>query len=719
MIRLEQIISEFKSYNPAADVSPLQKAYILTARLLSSPSTSGESNINAHLEVALVLAKLRLDVESVVAGMLFSTIRDNQIQLGELSGQIGEATAKIVYALDQLPSSASERETKDEVAQAMQQLIAAATKDPRVIFVKLAVRLVRLRHWDSFSKLKSQSFASETLEVFAPLAERLGLNHLKIELEDLSFSLLYHKEFGRIKDWLLSQSDFHQKFLTDTRQTLLDIFEEHGVQAEIQQRIKHSYSIYLKALKYNIHYQDIHDLLGFRVIVPLKEDTYRVLGLVHDHFSLVQGRFKDYITYSKANEYQSLHTTVLNDEGVGFEVQIRTAEMHEVAEFGIAAHWYYKAKLPHRSSAASDRLFWLKDLSASLGIAANPKESLEIFTRELYSDLVYAYSPKGKIIKLPFGSTVLDFAYAIHSELGNRCAGAKIDGQLKPLQHLLKHGDQVYVITEETSQVKQTWLSYARTVRSLSQIRQQLRKKDHAEARKLGQEIFEEQVNQFEDPEAFLRSDQFQSFLSKQGYDQKEVYWSELGFGHSSMNELKLFLANNSVLGSKRKSKVISLRLPKKPDVVKIPGAEGIKIRLAKCCNPLRGDDILGIMNQGDGVTVHQVDCRNLNGIDPQRKIDAQWALNPESRKTVQLLLHFDQEIKTHLQIMKIFASAKVLLLECRHRLLENKSTQEVTCQVATLDQLAKVLNRLNSLNSVTARRVFESDSTTIPQHQS
>jgi len=710
MIRLAQIISEFKSYNPDADVSPLQKAYILTARLLATPTVSGEANINVHLEVAHVLATLRLDIESIVSGMLFSTIRENRVKLSELSGMIGENTAKIVYALDQLPNSVSERETKEEVAEAMQQLINAATRDPRIIFVKLAVRLVRLRHWESFSKLKSQSFASETLEVFAPLAERLGLNHIKIEIEDLSFSLLYPKEFARIKDWLLSQADFHQQFLTETRETLLGIFAAKGLEVEIYQRIKHCYSIYLKSLKYNIHYQDIHDLLGFRVIVPEKDDTYHALDFVHDRFSLVPGRFKDYITYSKANEYQSLHTTVLNDEGVGFEVQIRTDEMHQVAEFGVAAHWYYKANLPQRPSSTTDRLFWLKDLSNSLGIAANPKESLEIFTRELYSDLVYAYSPKGKIIKLPFGSTVLDFAYAIHSELGDRCTGARIERELKPLEHHLKHGDQVYILTDDTSQVQQSWLSFARTTRALSRIRQQLRQKDHAEAGKLGQEIFEEQISQFEDPEGFLQSTQFQQFLSKQGYDQKEVFWSELGFGHASMNELKLFLANNSVLGAKRKSKVIGLRLPRKPDLVVIPGAEGHRSRLAKCCNPLRGDDIVGITSQGGEVAIHQVDCHNLKAIDPKRMVEAQWPLNPESRKTVQLLLHFDQDIKTHLQIMKIFASAKILLLECRHRLLENKSTQEVTCQVANLDQLVKVLNRLNSLNSVTARRVFDTE---------
>ena len=713
MIRLEQIIAEFKSYNPQADVSPIQKAYILVARMLAQPSISNDASINEHLEAAHILAQLRLDIESIVAGMLYSTIREKRIQVEELAGQIGEPTAKIVYALDQLPVVVRERESKEEVAHAMKQLVQAASDDPRVIFVKLAIRLVRLRHWSSFSKKKSQAFASETLEIFAPLAERLGLNHLKTELEDRSFSLLYPKEYVRIREFLISQHDFHQNFLDQTRADLLELLAVHGIQAEIHQRIKHCYSIYLKALKYNIHYQEIHDLLGFRVIVQDKEETYRVLGLIHDRYAQVQGRFKDYITFAKANAYQSLHTTVLNPEGIGFEVQIRTEEMHQVAEMGVAAHWEYKAMMPNKSETSAKSLVWLNDLSKSLGIASDPKESLEIFTRELYSDLVYAYTPKGKIIKLPAGSTVLDFAYAIHSDIGNQCIGAKIDGSFQPIQHHLKHGDQVHILNDTEAKVTQAWLAYARTTRALSQIRQQLRKKDHNEALKLGREIFLAQVEQFEQSEEFVNSIEFNQFLSKQGYDTAPVFWTELGFGNASMNELKLFLSHDAGSGLRKKGLTLSFPFSKKTDLVEIPGVEGVQMRLAKCCNPLRGDAITGIMSQGEGVSVHQSDCRNLKGIDPRRLIEVQWPVNPESRKTVRLLLHFDQDIKTHLQIMKIFASAKVLLLESRHRLLENKSTQEVTCQVATLDQLAKVLSRLNSLNSVTARRVFDTEDET------
>ncbi|OGG99657.1 MAG: hypothetical protein A2600_12405 [Candidatus Lambdaproteobacteria bacterium RIFOXYD1_FULL_56_27] len=709
MIRIEQIISEYKSYHPDADVTPLQKAYILSARLLAQPGLVWASSVTEHLEVAQILVQLRLDVESIVAGLLYSTIKDKRTNLETLGLQIGEPTAKIIQALDELPGLMGDRETKEELALAMKSLVDAATKDPRVIFVKLAVRLVRLRHWSSLRGQKTRRFASETLEIFAPLAERLGLNHIKVELEDHCFALLNPKEFAEVQSMLAGKKELHQTLLDQVQGQLKEIIEAQGIKAEIFRRIKHCYSIHLKALKYKIRYEDVHDLLGLRVIVEDKDKAYQVLGLVHERFRLVEGRFKDYITYPKANGYQSLHTMVHNEDGVGFEVQIRTQEMHKIAEMGVAAHWAYKATLPNKNEKSANSLYWLNDLSKSLTIASDPKESLEIFTRELYSDLVYAFTPKGRIIKLPAGSTVLDFAYFVHSDLGNQCTGAKIDGKVFPIQHKLHHGDQVTILTEEHQQPAQAWLGYARTNRALSQIRQGLRKREYKEAQKLGREIFEEQVRRFEiQLEDFVNSVEFKKFLDKRNYSDLEAFCTQLGFGNASMNELKLYLLNLQEDLPKKTASRLSLPFGRKEEGILLPGMEGILVRLAKCCNPLAGDAITGLMVQGEGVSVHQNDCKNIQGIDPKRLVEAHWVESKEQRLTVKLLLHFDQDIKTHLQIMKIFASAKVTLLDCRHRLVENKSTEEITCLVASLDQLSKILNRLNSLNPVTARRVFE-----------
>ncbi|MDT8448157.1 MAG: RelA/SpoT family protein [bacterium] len=709
MIRIEQIISEFKSYNPNADVSPLQKAYILAARLLASPSGLVAQPIAEHLEVAHILVGLKLDIESIVSGLLYSTIKEHRTSAAELSGHIGEATAKIVEALDALPGWTGERTGKDEMAEAMRELVLAASQDPRVIFIKLAVRLVRLRHWSSILRQKSKGFGSETLEIFAPLAERLGLNHLKVELEDRAFALIHPKEFQAIQKFLESQREAHLAFLQALQEELLRLLALDHIEAVIHNRIKHSFSIYQKARKYDVHYQDIHDLLGLRILTKSKDEAYKVLGLVHGRFNPVHGRFKDYIAFPKANGYQSLHTMVLNDQGTGFEVQIRTEEMHHVAELGVAAHWSYKAALP-KAEKSNSSLAWLNELSQSLGIAADPKESLEIFTRELYSDLVYAYSPKGKIIKLPAGSTVLDFAYAIHTDLGNRCIGAKIDGRILPVQHRLHHGDQVSILTSEEAHPTQSWLAYARTTRALSQIRQGLRKRENKEALKLGREIFVEQIQRFEIPlDEFSESAEFQGFLLKHGYEDAAAYWTQMGFGNASMNELKAYLLSINEHIPQRQSRKLVLPFQRKVDVVEIPGLEDIQVRIAKCCAPIHGDAISGLMIQGEGVSVHQTDCKYLTGIDPKRLVEAQWVLRPEDRKTVKVVLHFDADIKTHVQIMRIFASAKVVLQECHHRLVENRSTQEVICQVASLDQLAKILKRLNNLNPVTARRVFDS----------
>ncbi|OGG94944.1 MAG: hypothetical protein A2527_06285 [Candidatus Lambdaproteobacteria bacterium RIFOXYD2_FULL_50_16] len=706
MIRIEQIISSYKAYVPDADIVPLQKAYILAGRLLGG---DGPVAIQEHLEVARVLIELKLDLESVVAGMLYSTIKNNRANYGELASQIGEPTAKLVDSLDHFQPAGLGVESRDALALSMRAMVDAAAKDPRVIFVILAIRLVRLRSWSGLTNKKVKNFAAETLELFAPLAERLGLNHQKIELEDLSFAILYPEEFASISRFLVSKQLDHQSALERTQRIIEKILQAHGINARFYHRIKHCFSIYTKAQKYQVSYEDVHDLLGLRVIVDETELAYHALGLVHGRFTPVQGRFKDYIAFPKANGYQSIHTAVVNDEGQGFEIQIRTAEMHHIAEIGVAAHWSYKLAGTNRAAEKKRSMPWLDELSKSLTITSDPKESLEIFTRELYSDLVYAFSPKGRIHRLPLGATVLDFAYAVHTQLGHHCRGAKIDGQVVPIHHRIKHGDQVMILTEDSEHPTPAWLGYANTNRALSSIRSELRKTENQEALKLGKDIFSEQMARIGlKGEDYLSSVEFGKFLKYKKYKSDEAFLIDLGFGNCSVNELKVFLIGQADSKSWTFSKKIMQTFGRKAEGVVILGLEDQQFKLAKCCNPLKGDDILGVMIQGEGVSIHQTDCKNLRGIDPKRLVDASWDFGKEERTQVRLLLHFDQDIKTHFQIMKILVSAKVRILECHHRLVENKSTEEINIEVASLDQFAKILKRLNGLNQVTARRLFE-----------
>ena len=654
---------------------------------------------------------LRLDIQSVVAGLLFNVLDDGNITLDEIKKLLGEETANIINGLHSIKGYAEMIDEEENLAQNMRQVIFATSKDIRVIFVKLAVRLVTLKNEKAIFNPRIKRLAREALEIYAPIAERLGLSHIKIELEELSFSYLHSKEFKKINNFCQLCQNEHQASIDRMQEEISNLLLDNYVEGTVKGRIKHKYSIFKKAKKKEIDYKFLHDILGIRIVVESNEECYKALGLISNIYRSIPGTFKDYISFPKPNGYQSLHTQLYSNDDYGFEIQIRTRKMNEIAERGVAAHWAYKVST-NVSQEDPDHTDWLQNLTQNLNITSDPKESLEMFTRELYSDFVYVFTPKGKIIKLPVGASIIDFAYCIHSEIGHTCTGAEIEGRFCSIKTVLKHGDKINIMTSSTQEPHRDWIKYAVTSRALSHIRQHLRKKERQEAEELGKEIFFEQLKTLNQKyKTAIKSAELQAFLNKSNYHSLEEYLVQVGFGKDNINRLnKVFILSESVK-PKRKSvssiKKISLPFGKKRDGVRIAGIENMMIRYAKCCNPVKGDEIIGIVTTGQGVSIHLADCENIRsqGINPDRLVKVEWVKGTHGKFPVSIHIEFDDQIKTTLKIVKALASASVSVLENKLSLVQKISYQDIRLQIEDHDHLERLLKRLNGIPTVKADR--------------
>ncbi|MBU3914140.1 RelA/SpoT family protein, partial [bacterium] len=709
MIRIENIITDFQKYTDnKIDCSPIQKAYVLAVKAQPYLKLFSTNYVQNALEVAKVLVDLRLDIQSIISGILHGILIEGKISIEEITDLLGEETAGIIAGMHDILGISDIQDEKERIAEKMRQMIFASSKDIRIIFVNLAARLVRMRKGSILYNLRMKSIAVETLQIYAPIAERLGLSHIKVELEDICFSYIYPKENKEIQDYFQNNQRIHQNTLQRLSDEIIDLLPAHGITGDVTKRIKHNYSIYQKAKRMGVEYDQLHDLLGIRIIVKEIDECYKVLGIISSFYQPVTESFKDYISFPKPNGYQSLHIDVFSKDGIGFDVQIRTLEMDKVAERGIAAHWSYKDKVT-TEPGSTDNTSWLTDLSQSLNFTSDPKESLEIFTRELYSDFVYVFTPKGKIIKLQSGACVLDFAYAIHTEVGQTCVGARINGRNTSIRTKLKHGDKVEIITSKIQTPNPDWIHHAKTSRALSKIRSYLRKEERLGAEKLGREIFAEEVAKMKKRlRDVLKSVELKEFLEKSGHADIESYYIHLGYGKAVINNLAEFFEpvqkKKPIKGKPSPKTEIE---PKRRGSVHIAGIDNIMIHYANCCNPVKGDKVVGLVSQGQGISIHLIDCKNIRskGFNPERLVDVEWVKSASEKLPVNIHLEFDNLIKTNLQIMKTLSAAKVILVENNLRLVDNKSYQDIKVKVDNTEQLEKILSKLNSINSVSAQR--------------
>ncbi len=711
MIRIEEIIASFKEYTEnKIDCSPIQKAYVLAAKAQPSLKIIPRNNLQNALEIAKVLIDLRLDIQCIVSGILNGVLTEGKISIDEVQDLMGKETANIVAGMHNIRGVFTIQDEKERIAEKMRQMVFASSKDIRIIFISLAARLVRMRNGTRLNNLRITAVARETLQIYAPIADRLGLSHIKVELEDLCFTYINSKEAKKLDAFRLSNEAIHAKTLQRLHQEIIDLLKADNIDGKVKGRIKHNFSVYQKAKRMSVDYDQLHDLLGVRIIVDNIDHCYKVLGIINSHYQPVTESFKDYISFPKPNGYQSLHMDVYTNDGIGFDVQIRTTEMDNIAERGVAAHWAYKAN-SNSAPVTRENTSWLHDLSNSLDVALDATESLEIFTRELFSDFVYVFTPKGKIIKLQKGACVIDFAYAIHTEVGHTCVGAKINGRNVAIKTQLKHGDKVEILTSSKQSPSRDWLHYVVTSRALSKIRSLLRKEERAEAENLGKELFHEKILEMgKRTRDVLKSSELKTFLSNAGYADITSYYIHIGYGKINLNELETLFAP---LAGRKKSTVkahprsAQISDPKAKRAVKVGGIDNMMVKYANCCNPVKGDDIVGLITQGQGVSVHLKSCENIKtqSFDPDRLVDVQWVKSTAEKLPVKLKLNFDNLIKTNLMIMKVLASAKVDLVENNLKLVDNKSQQELKIMVDGAEQLEKILTRLNAIKSVSALR--------------
>jgi len=634
-LKITDLIEKVQAYYPAADVDLIRRAYEFSARVHHGQKRqSGEPYLIHPTAVADVIADLKLDVPSVVGGLLHDTVEDTLTTLDEIKGQFGKEVAALVDGVTKLGrTNFSSREEKQ--AENFRKMILAMGKDVRVILIKLADRVHNMRTLDHMPSEKQILTAQETLDIYAPLAHRLGIAWIKTELEDLSLKHLHPEIYYQLKRNVAKKKTDREKYIEEVLSIINKKLDAEGIDAEVSGRPKHFFSIYQKMESQNLQYDQIYDLVAFRILVDTQRECYEALGVVHSQWRPVPGRFKDYIALPKQNMYQSLHTSVIGPYGERIEIQIRTHEMHRVADEGIAAHWRYKEGEDLQVSDIQ-RFAWLRQLLEWQENLQDPQEFLHNLKEDLFSAGMYVFTPKGDLLSFPKGSTVIDFAYRIHSEVGHHCSGARVNGQLVSLKYILRSGDTVEIITTQQQTPTRDWLKWVKTPRAKSKIRNWLKSQQRDRSVVLGREILEGDLHRYQlDFQSLRDSGKIDWVIKELGIKDEEAFLAALGYGRITTRQVlvKLIPPDKLDSGAKKAEGALEnlfrlVSTQKRGLGIRVKGVDDVLIRFALCCHPLPGERIIGFITRGRGVTVHTVGCPTVLESDPHRKIDVSWEEN-------------------------------------------------------------------------------------------
>lgn len=632
MIRIQEILDKVAANNQNADLELIQKAYVFAATAHAGQTRlSGEPYLSHPLAVADTLAEMGFDEPTVAAGLLHDTVEDTKATIEEIDENFGEEVADIVDGVTKI--SMIPFENKEEAqAENIRKMILAMSHDMRVLMVKLADRQHNMSTLDFQKAHKQKRIAQETMDIYAPLANRLGLYMLKRNLEDLSFKYLRPDVFNQIDHWLDKHQVVEKHIIDKVVGLILDLLASNHIQGQVYGRIKHKYSIYKKMQSQSLTLDEMHDIMAFRVLVKDIKDCYAVLGLVHSQWRPVHGRFKDYISMPKANGYQSLHTTVIGPEGERIEIQIRTEDMHRQAEHGVAAHWLYKEK-GRVNSKDLEQFSWLREIFERQGDETDSREFMHALKMDLFKDEVYVYTPAGDVKELPEGATPLDFAFLIHTKVGQHCAGAKVNGRLMPLSTELKNGDIVEIVTDPARNPNRDWLKLVKTAKARSRIQRYLRTEERAHAVALGRDMLEKEGRKVSlNVGKALKEGHLALVAQEMNFESVDDLIAAVGYAHLTprkiLNRLYAVLHPTEAAPaapaapSVKESKEEAVR---KTEGVGISGVDGVLMRFAKCCNPVPGDPIIGYISRGMGVSVHRADCPNVANMEPERLISVHW----------------------------------------------------------------------------------------------
>ena len=707
MIRLNDITSRLLSYHPRADIGLVEKAYVYSAKVHQGQvRLSGEPYLSHPLEVAYILTQMKMDVISVVAGLLHDTIEDTVAELSEIERLFGKETANIVDGVTKI-SKMQFSTSEEQQAENMRKMILAMATDIRVILVKLADRLHNMQTLGYQVSEKQELIARETLDIYAPLAGRLGIYWMKSTLEDLCLYYLEPQIYNKIKTELAERRGAREKFIEEVKELLTQKLKEANIQATIKGRHKHLYSIYTKMKDQNLSAIQVYDILAFRVIVNSLKECYEVLGIIHATWKPVPGRFKDYISLPKANMYQSLHTTLIGPLGQRMEIQIRTWEMDRVAEEGIAAHWKYKEGLV-ASKTDEKQITWLRQLLEWQKSLQDPKEFMETVRMDLFPNEVYVFTPKGEVREFPKGATPVDFAYSVHSEIGNRCIGSKVNGKMVPLRYKLKNGDTVEIITSQKHHPSKDWLEFVKTPRARTKIKQWIMRQERDQSINLGREILEKGLDQSRiNLPNIMKSEQIEAVAKDFSFHTVEDLLANLGFGRLSAKQiigrLKPKMGIEEEIRTGLVSKMVSrIKRKKSTQGIKVKGLDNMLVRFANCCHPLPGEHVAGFITRGRGVTIHKHNCRHIMDADPERLVEVVWEPSDHDVYVAKLRVITSDKKGILADISAILAQKDANILKATvQTTIDRKGIALFTVEVENYKQLQEIMGTIKKVKDV------------------
>jgi len=708
--RFEDIVERVERNNPDADIDRLRRAYDFSAHEhRNQKRRSGEPYMIHCLEVAYLLAELDLDIASITSGLLHDVVEDTLTTIEKIEEMFGADVAHIVAGVTKISKI---KFASEHVAQAenLRRMILAMVDDIRVILVKLCDRLHNMRTLEHLSPEKQMRIARETREIYAPLANRLGIGRFKAELDDLAFRFLENEAHESLTRALASRRKVSDSFIEEISERLAGAIKEAGIHCKITGRVKSYSSIYEKMKVQKIGVDQVYDYIAFRIIADSVKDCYGAMGIVHSIWRPVPGRIKDYIAIPKANMYQSLHTSVMTDRGQPFEVQIRTEEMHRIAEEGIAAHWHYKEQDGATSGRDVEKMAWLRQLMEWQNEMEDAGDFLELVKVDLFPDEVYAFTPKGRVMPFRNGATPIDFAYAVHTEVGHHTSGAKVNGKIVPLDYTLQNGDIVEIMTHPNRHPSRDWLSTAHTSRARSKIRAWLNANERKSSVALGKELTDKEFRKYKvSMKSFKGDEKLDAALKKLGVSSLDDFYAAVGYGKFSPKSLVATLLPEDDLEVKPESvvtRVVRRALGRGDRGIQVHGMDEMMVQLASCCHPVRGEEIVGYITRGKGVSVHSVDCPNVTQLmfDSERKIDVEWSSEIDGSSLFDVKLVLDVEDRQGL-LAKIVNTVSELKTNIKNVEAVTFDTDDarihMIVSVADRKQMDRVIGRIKRIPGV------------------
>ncbi|SMF41365.1 RelA/SpoT family protein [Desulfovibrio gilichinskyi] len=714
MIRINEITDIVSTYIDDPDLDLIRRAYVFSARAHEGQvRLSGEPYLSHPLHVAKILADMRMDEPTVAAGLLHDTVEDTDTTIDDIADLFGEEVADIVDGVTKIGMMDFESKAIAK-AENIRKMILAMAEDIRVLMVKLADRLHNMSTLDFQKSYKQLLIAQETLDIYSPLANRLGLYMVKRELEDLCLYYLKPDIYQNITDGLQRQHTLGKEYIDKVLGLLHDVLESNELKGSITGRTKHKYSIYNKMVRQDLKLEEVHDIIAFRVVVESVKECYAVLGLVHSMWMPVAGRFKDYISIPKANMYQSLHTTVVGPEGERIEIQIRTEEMQKVAEYGVAAHWQYKESgvSASKQNRDAERFSWLRQIMDWQRELEDPREFMSSLRFDLFTEEVYIFTPGGDIKELPDGATPVDFAYSIHTDVGNHCTGAKVNGRLVPLTTALKNGDTVEIFTDKKRKPSHDWLKFVKTAKARTRIKHYIRTEERAHSITLAKEMLEKEGRRMNlnVPKA-IKDGYFVMLADEFSCGSVDDLLSNIGYSRITPNKIlrRLYAVINNIEGEPEEAVLHEPQTTeeeknqKVANSIEIEGVDNVLIRFAGCCTPLPGEPIIGYISRGRGVIIHTASCPNVKSLEEERLLSVSWSGGQEETSHPAQISIRCKNIKGLLaRICSVLAEQDVNIDSGSFKSdVDGISLLEFTVEVRDLGHLHRALNRLKTIDAV------------------